>query len=348
MKPIDRFPDQNAIEAEACAWIAQLDGDTRPSEEDVAALREWINRSPLHRAELERLSDLWGDLNILTKLAVPLRRVAPESTRHRINRLFAIPVGVAAFSASLVIGITALFLYLGQADNTVRIDAVYTTDVGQQQQVTLPDGSSIELNTDTQLAVDFDRDRRNIRLLRGEAYFDVAHDSKRPFVVYAGTGRVRAVGTAFSVKIKARTVDVTVTDGRVELASVKSQERRMPESETNLAVLKAGQSAQLNGSINRVATVEKAAIARKLSWRDGILVFSGESLGYVVEEVGRYTAIDIQFSDPTLREVPIGGYFRVGETEALFDALESSFGIEVVRVDDSTVRLSPTNPQEDN
>lgn len=348
MKPIAKFPDQNAIEAEACAWIAQLDGDTRPSEEDVAALREWINRSPLHRAELERLSDLWGDLNILTKLAVPLRRVAPEPASRGVNRLFTTPVGVGVLAASLVIGVAVVLLYLGQADNAVRIDAVYSTEVGQQHQVTLPDGSSIELNTDTQLAIDFDRSRRKIRLLRGEAYFDVAHDSKRPFVVYAGTGRVRAVGTAFSVKIKARTVDVTVTDGRIELASVKSHESRIPESEANLAVLEAGQSAQLNGSINRVATVEKAAIARKLSWRDGILVFSGESLGYVVEEVSRYTAIDIQFSDPALREVPIGGYFRVGETEALFDALESSFGIEVVRVGDSTVRLSPTNPQEDN
>ncbi len=347
MKPIDKFPDQNAIEAEACAWIAQLDGDAPPSEEDVAALREWINRSPLHRAELERLSDLWGDLNTLTKLAVPLRRVVPEPTPRRINRLFAAPVGGGVLAASLVVGIAVILLYLGQAGDAVRIDTVYSTEVGQQQQVTLPDGSSIELNTDTQLAIDFDPSRRKIRLLRGEAYFDVAHDSRRPFVVYAGTSRVRAVGTAFSVKIKARTVDVMVTDGRVELASVKSHESQIPESEANLAVLEAGQSAQLNGSINRVATVEKAAIARKLSWRDGILVFSGEPLGYVVEEVGRYTAIDIQFSDPALRELPIGGYFRVGKIEALFDALESSFGIEVVRVGDSTVRLSPANPQED-
>ena len=346
MKPIARFPDRNAIEAEACAWIAQLDGDTRPSEEDVEALREWINRSPLHRTELERLTDLWGDLNVLTELAVLPRHAATEPTRHWIARLFTIPVGVGAFAASLVIGMTAAFWYSDQSGNVVPIDTVYTTDVGEQQQLVLPDGSSIELNTDTQLAVDFDRNRRNVRLLRGEAYFEVAHDSKRPFVVYAGTGRVRAVGTAFSVQIKEQTVDVTVTDGRVELASVKSREIQMPESEANRTVLKAGQIAQLNGSINQVATVDKAAMARKLSWRDGMLVFSGEPLGYVVEQVGRYTAIDIQFSDPTLREIPIGGYFRVGETEALFEALENSFGVAVVRAGDGTVQLVPAKARE--
>ncbi len=353
MSNLARFPDRSTIEAEACAWIAQLDGDQRPTAEDLAALREWAKRSSLHYAELVRLSELFGELNVLTELAIPLEDVEKRPGLNRSSRIFAsiaTPRRAGALATMLVAAIATAFVFFGSAERQASVDLVYSTMIGQQREVLLSDGSTIELNTDTQVEVDFDRERRKIRLLRGEVHFSVTKDPARPFVVYAGTGMVRAVGTAFTVQLDDSKVDVTVTEGTVELASVKNVDLRDGSNELTdtmtaepLAILNAGQSAKFDGESEVVETIDQTTMARKLSWRDGMLVFSGESLGVVVAEVSRYTALDIRFADSALQEIPIGGYFKVGETEALFDVLESGFGVKVVRVSDSVVELTHSN-----
>jgi transmembrane sensor len=353
MKTVVDFPDRITVEAEACAWIAQLDGDQPPSPEDAAALREWINRSPLHRAEMERLSELWSDINILTELAIPLDKSQGNQARGVLSWFFA-PIATrgraVATATMLVVGIAAVFTFWLQNESNRPINLVYSTEVGEQRLATLPDGSTIELNTDTQIEVDYDRKRRKIRLLRGQAHFDVAHNPNRPFVVYAGTGRVRAVGTAFSVRLRGTDIEVTVTEGRVALESVEkagtssgSNDVQFPEPAAELAVLQAGQSTTFNHEVDVIRSIEEAEMARKLSWRDGMLVFSGESLEYVVEEVSRYTPISIEFTDPELRDLRIGGYFKVGEIEALFEVLESNFGVQVSHISDEIVQFSSAN-----
>lgn len=353
MKTVVNFPDLITVEAEACAWIAQLDGDQPPSPEDAAALREWINRSPLHRAELERLSELWGDMNILTELAIPLDKPQGNQAGGGLRWLFTriATRGRAIVAATtLMAGIAAVFAFWLQNESNSPINLVYSTVVGEQRLATLPDGSVIDLNTDTQIEVDYDRERRKIRLLRGQAHFNVAHNPNRPFVVYASTGRVRAVGTAFSVRLRGTDIEVTVTEGAVALESVEyaatssgSNDVRFPKPAEELAVLQAGQSTTFSQEVDVIRSMEEAEMARKLSWRDGMLVFSGESLEYVVEEVSRYTPISIEFSDPELRDLRIGGYFKVGETEALFEALESNFGVQVSYISDEFVQLSSAN-----
>jgi transmembrane sensor len=353
MKTVVNFPDRITVEAEACAWIAQLDGDQPPSAEDAAALREWINRSPLHRAELERLTELWGDMNILTELAIPLDNPQDNQAGDYLSWLFTpfATRGRAVLAATiLVFGITSVFTFWLPNESNSPIDLVYSTEVGEQQLARLPDGSAIQLNTDTQIEVDYDNERRKIRLLRGQAHFDVARNPNRPFVVYAGTGRVRAVGTAFSVRLRGTDIEVTVTEGAVTLESVEnaatssgSNDIRFPDPAAELAVLRAGQSTIFNHEIDVIRSIEEAEMARKLSWRDGMLVFSGESLEYVVEEVSRYAPISIEFSDPELRDLRIGGYFRVGETEALFEVLESNFGVQVNHISHEIVQLSSAN-----
>ena len=350
MKTIVDFPDRITVEAEACAWIAQLDGDQPPSPADAAALREWINRSPLHCAELERLSELWGDINILTELAVPLDKLQGNQIKVSSSWIFAPIVArsrAVAMATMLVVGFAVGITLWVQSERGEPINIVYSTEVGEQRLATLPDGSKIQLNTDSQIEVDYNHERRKIRLLRGQAHFDVARNPNRPFVVYAGTGRVRALGTAFAVRLRGTDIEVTVTEGRVALESVDnaaagsgSKNVQFPEPAIELAVLYAGQSTTFNNDVDVIRSIEQAEMARKLSWRDGMLVFSGESLEFVVEEVSRYTPISIEFTDPELRDLRIGGYFKVGETEALFEALESNFGVQVNRISDDVVKFS--------
>lgn len=362
MHTVTPLPDRRTIEAEACAWIAQLDG-TEPSQEDLAALREWMNRSPAHRQAIEHLSALWDDLNIFTELAVP----RSGQVRARSNSFFSglflrmtspIPATVTACVLLLAIGVvTWQWLGTGTAPPTVAdgtaitpgavTSGTFTTAIGQQQSVDLADGSRVTLNTDSEVEIALNVRERNIRLLKGEALFEVAHDPGRPFQVYAGNGIVRAVGTAFTVYLKdPDNVSVTVAEGEVELAavSVPVGERRAgnaaDRSAAPLAKIKAGQIATFGLDIESIQTMGQAEVSRQLSWRNGMLRFDGEPLSEAVHEISRYTTQEIVILDPALRDLRIGGYFKVGETEAMFEALESSFGVRVERINESLVHLS--------
>ena len=329
--PGDRMPDHRTIEAEACAWIAQLDGGD-PSPEDLAAFREWLNRSPRHQEAMRRLSALWTDLNVLTELAAPSRRPArPRAWRK--------PVWFAAVAAALLlVGVLLL------APRPAPMPQFYAAAVGQQETIALPDGSTVQLNTASQLKVDYSEGQREVRLLQGEAYFKVAPDKARPFLVYAGENLVRAVGTAFTVQVKQQGVEVLVTEGVVELSAVSPQQqsdRLLSSTPTApLASLKVGQRASFGRKIDNIQEVKQEEITRRLSWREGMLVFSGEPLEKVIEEVSRYTPVEIVITDPAIRGIRIGGYFRAGETDAMLQALESGFGIRVEHVDKNQVRLS--------
>lgn len=340
MSKVTQFPSAQQIEAEGCAWIAQLDGSS-PTKEDLDAFREWINRSPRHRQEIKRLSVLWSDLNILTELAVPLRE--PERKSGGGFRLRS-----AAIAAIAVVGIAfgvTYALWRAPSDDQAA-SLTYSTLVGKQESVALADGSHVVLNTDSRIQVSYSAERRMVHLLHGEAYFEVAHNPNRPFLVYVGANIVRAVGTAFTVRIKEHDVEVVVSEGTVELSSMTDMAGSAPggtvakTQATKLVAISAGQRATFNKEVESIQTIEAPEVTRRLSWREGVLSFSGEPLEQVVEEVSRYTPITIVITDPAIRNIKIGGYFKAGETDAMFEALETSFGVRVKRVNDGLVYLA--------
>ena len=396
MENIIDFPNRDSIETEACAWISQLDGDRRPSAEDMAALREWINRSPLHGQELRRLAELWGDLNMLTDLAPGLDNIATPRKANWLSRLVTpvfsplfgplfgpllaprLPLATA-FATALVL--VASMLVWNNVQHSQPSHQFFTTQIGEQRLEQLPDGSSVQLNTASEVEIDFSSGKRKVRLLQGEAHFTVAHDKSRPFEVFAGNGMVRAVGTAFSVYLKDKDVEVTVTEGRVDIAPRVDNQTAATESKTSISPdilenadildssaildstnsldsannpaapnqpprpltrLSAGQNISFNGDVEPIQTLRADEVARKLSWRDGMLVFSGESLEQVVQEISRYTSQSIIITDPEIRDIRIGGYFKAGDTKAMLEALETSFGVQVSRIDSNLVHLSQT------
>jgi transmembrane sensor len=341
MSKVAQFPNPRQIEAEACAWIAQLDGG-EPTPEDLAAFREWISRSQRHRDEVKRLSAMWSDLNILMQRAVPLKK--PQRTPG--GGFMLRPAAIAAIAVvSIAVGV--VYFRSPSSSNDVASSLLYSTVIGEQRPVDLTDGSTVLLNTDSRIQVEYGAALREVHLLQGEAYFKVARNHDRPFLVYAGDNIVRAVGTAFSVHInKEHVVDVVVTEGAVELSSVatmggSTSSRTLTRPQvTRLAALTAGQSAIFSQGVEFIQTIQAPEVARRLSWREGVLSFSGEPLEQVVEEVSRYTPITIVISDPAIRNISIGGYFKAGETDAMFEALETSFGVRVNRVNDRLVYLA--------
>jgi len=272
---------------------------------------------------------------------------------------------------SMFIVTLAAILVISDAGNQSGARIVYSTSTGERDYAVLPDGSKIWLNTESELVVDYSEKLRRIVLYSGEAYFEVAKDQTRPFEVYAGSKLFRAIGTAFSVYKEHSGVRVTVTEGKVELAVVrksrppptkdglspladasvgkgKHAQRKNSvdidlEFEELIGSLSAGQSVMLPkqdaGSVDKVVSFDQQELTRQVSWRDGLLVFAGEPLSVVVEEVSRYTPIKITVADDEIKTMRVGGQFQTGEVEALFDVLEAGFGLQVSHLDKNHVEI---------
>lgn len=363
------FEDRDTLEHEARQWLVRLDGDEPLQSTEKQALQAWMVRSPAHRQELVRIAEFWDSSNVLTELLIPMHQVARVSQRsysvwaglkHLVTPggFFASTRGGIALAFSMVLAVSILF-------KPVAFDAsngIYAAAIGELRVETLADGSVLHINTDSQVQVDYSEQVRKIRLLRGEAHFEVAHNQDWAFEVYAGEGRVKAVGTAFSVRLDAERLNVIVTDGRVELAAARSLQVSAIDSISTAqsADSTAIQSASIKsaaaqqapvilhekvGSLGRgegasfipaTRTVKRQLLAQatmpsQLSWRQGYLVFEGQPLSEVVAELNRYLPETVEIIDETLKDNLIGGRFKVTQLDAVFDVLEVSFNMQVTR-----------------
>ena len=381
MENIHAFPDRKMIEDEAATWLIKLDSDKPLTNQEQTAFREWLERSAVHRNAINQLNTFWGN-NVLTELMVPLGK--PETHRGLLANVFAglmrsaLTIGGLSVTAAVVTLALTLTLVLN-GNNMTESNGLYVTAVGQQKSITMADGSTLQLNTNSQVEVEYNDNYRNIRLIQGEVHFDVAKNPALPFRVYAGSRRVQAVGTAFTVYLKDKEVNVLVTEGRVALAALETTatgfeknrvDNGLADSDLvdsslidssamlavdpyaniatkNLGELDAGQATTLTVTENFTAppvqAVSREELKRLQSWRNGLLVFSGEPLQQVVNEISRYTTVSIEITDPEVRSMEIGGRFRVGDIDGMFSALEENFGLRVNRLAYNRVQLAPAD-----
>jgi len=344
------FPDMAALDAEAAAWVARFDaGDV--SAKDQAAFQAWLNRSALHREAIAAYGSFWSEFDQLGQLthAVQAER-APDIQAKHSAKLPGAKYWLAACAASVLLMVTTSggirpeipkhspVRQASAAHADVRQS--YVTAVGGQKKFTLADGSVVALNTNSQIDVELRGDRRDVHLVRGEAYFEVVHDKTRPFTVYADQYVVRDIGTAFAVHLLDKClVNVRVTKGSVEIAA-RTRKGKVSDEAKSLGIVAAGHDVVFGQRIERAAVVSDAELGRKLAWRQGQLIYSGQPLAEVLRDISRYSDIEIELADPALRELPVGGAFSVNQTDAIFAALENNFGVHVEWVDARHVRLT--------
>lgn len=362
------FPESKTIQVQAAAWLAKLDAE-QPSKTDLAEFKQWVNADPTHRSAFEELVEFWDEMNILTQAVLPRELQTPELMREQKREQEREPtprpsafaynkaaMGTAFLSvATLVIALTIM----------LTGPTIYTTGIGEQQTIQLTDNSTVQLNTNSRLEVDYSDKYRRLTLSHGEAHFDVAHNPDRPFEVYAGQGLVRAIGTAFTVHIRKIDIEVLVTEGTVELdrAEAGKQPQQPPSApiiNTSVVIapnsnispqhatkgftpglkVSAGNKVMYDKDLlNEVQLVVASQIEEQLSWRQGMLLFKGEPLQKVVDEVSRYTTLKIIIPERSARELKVGGLFKVGDTDSLFEALRDGFGIHVKEVSSDVVYL---------
>jgi len=204
-----------------------------------------------------------------------------------------------------------------------------TTQVGEIRRVPLADGSLAAINTDAAVEVDLDAKVRAIALQKGEAWFQVAKDEDRPFVVTAGQVRVRAVGTAFSVRRKAMGAVVMVTEGVVEAWSETGGGRRKIRAGEQVFVSDGAGPAQ---PVSRPLEMERA-----LAWRDGQIVLDGDTVAAAAAEFNRYNLRKIVVADPALEARRIVGWFRTNEPESFARAVALAHDASIQASDDVIV-----------
>jgi transmembrane sensor len=337
---VTNLPNRARITEEAAAWVAKLDGGQLTAE-DLRAMRAWAEQSHHHRATLDEMAERWDNLDALAVCRRQLDAPA-QSVMHDRRLLAALAAGLATLTA-------ALWFTVGPAGGDLNVqNATYTTAVGEQRDIELLDGTNLRINTHSRLKVDYTKERRSIRMYRGEVFCAVVESADWPFEVDTGSAMVTAVGTAFAVRIDAdNAVEINVTEGRVRVstyANLPDTESTSDGENLHTTVLEAAQRARFDQVIESVQSLEHAQLERDLSWREGMLIFDREPLGLVVAEVSRYTPVRIVITDTVLRELEFGGYFPTGDTEALLNTLEESFGIRVDRAEPGIIYLRTAVP----
>jgi transmembrane sensor len=297
------------IEAAAARWLARHDAGPL-SDEDARAFDDWCAGDPRRLGAFVRLQAVSARLD----RAGALSGMAVRPPRR--NWTYA----VRGIAAALVVAVLPVGLTVRDQLNTQR----FSTDVGQQYRAALADGSLVELNTDTRVAVSLKDDQRDIRLRRGEAVFDVAKDKARPFVVKTDVADVRAVGTVFSVRAEDG-LEVAVSEGVVAIERGGKVLAHVAAGET-LWMSKSGEIRRAAGQSER--------IEREMAWREGKVTFAGETLSEAVAELNRYNRRQVKIADPAIADVRVGGYFRATDPEGFATAIQDSFPVAAEVQDD--------------
>ena len=329
----------DALDNEAATWFARLKAEPVLAA-DRAVFDRWVKLDARHAAAWARYNRLWADLSLLEQ--DPLVAALRADAMGTGARLAARPDrrAMVAIAATVLIAVLGAGAMLGQrwilpaplARQAASADPTFTTGVGQQAAFRLKDGSLVTLSTDSAVRVDGWGRERRVSLLRGQAYFEVAKDRKHPFVVAAGDKRVTAVGTAFDVRLDPGKLSVTLVEGRVRIAGPAPR----GGGDQMVEMTAGSRFTAPTGADWRIAQVDAV---REASWLQGRVVFDGQPLASVVDEMNRYSTRKLTVADARLGATPVSGVFKTGQVDAFVAAVESYGLARVGHADDRQVEL---------
>ncbi|MBN8850085.1 MULTISPECIES: FecR domain-containing protein [unclassified Sphingomonas] len=319
---------RKAIRDEAATWVVRLDADPRLRPEANA----WIDADPRHAVAFAEAEAAWeaarhvrlrGDVAVAddeeTPVAVAVEPL-PLVQRHITRRSAAI--GLLAASTAGAVGLGRMLL----SSDRNRVATIH----GQQRLTRLADGSSIRLNSGTTLDVSLSGSRRVVRMIEGEALFDVARDRRRPFVVDLGDARVQVIGTSFNIRKRLDRAELTVTSGLVAVSDIDGQTIRVGAGETTL----------IRPGLLAAANPGEALIRQRTAWQDGFIELNDETIEEAVAEFNRYRDKPILVADPRIGSLVVSGRFGIRESREFVDALKSSFAINAVTMPNGSIALS--------
>jgi transmembrane sensor len=349
---------------EQASYWAMLVDECELNEEHKKELTQWLLKSPVHIEEFLNccaIFDVLTDIDVNKKISIdelldkinvpnchticinskdameaivpPIRVIKTRSWQLLAASIILSLISLAIISESSLIGFN-------------KSKKQYATSLGEQKSAILEDGSTIFLNTQTNLDIDFSQDFRDIWLNNGEAIFKVAHNPSRPFRVWVEGVVFQALGTEFNVKATNGDVELTVLNGEVALInqSLINNNSLKPDnmvrlvengtlniSDNKTLVISLGQEAVvLNNGV--VTTNIESVIERKTSWKARKLMFKHSLLEDVVYEFNRYNSAQIHISSEAISQLPITGVFEANDPFSLLEFLESSGKAKIKKV----------------
>ena len=350
MKNVVELDKTANIREEASIWLVRLQEGLKSRQKKE--LQKWVNADKLHGEALLEIATIWDDMGVLTELAPMFDGVPLKNTENKLaaksNPILGQPVWAYAAMLFLVLAVTlsllpnSIFNFVGDHYLLADKQQKYQTEIGEHSTIQLSDGSLVALNTNSEIAVSFTDNARNIKLLRGEAHFEVAKDKTRPLSVVAGNNTVRAVGTAFNVMMRdENNLEVAVNEGRVAVYFPASESKiwidKRSVSET---ALNAGDVLTISDNTHHIEQYDSMEMENRLAWQDGMMIFEDDTLMEVIEEISRYSKVRILLEEEVIGETRVAGYFRVGDIDALLIALKENFNIDSIRKGSNTIVLS--------
>lgn len=325
-----RATERSVADKEAADWYARLSGGP-VSNGELNAFFAWRSKT-LNDAAYTRIEALTTTARALAD-APALQALAEEAVRRpregskakRSPGAAAALLAGAALTAAAMVSALVWRPWAGQ---------VYSTPVGERRAVALADGSSVELNTDSQVRVRLSKTERALTLTRGQAMFTVSHDPARPFIVMAGQTRVRAIGTKFEVYKAGSAVRVTLAEGRVRVSG--------PGALAPIE-LKAGERVETAPRL--VARPVPVDVAAATGWTQGRLTFKDAPLAQAAAEVNRYSRRHVRLAAGVGPDLPVSGVFDAGDTEAFALGVSELHGLRAAPQANGDLELSLRAPR---
>jgi len=334
------------------------------SEREREAFTAWLNASPVHVEEYLALAAIARDLreagadskssvdSIVARAQAgedwPVRPLWPSvllTGRAPLPARWRAAAVTAAVFAVVSVGLIAWWNF-GLAPRGLAPDTLATlhfqTRHGEQQTRRLPDGSILRLNTDTAVAISYSKSECIVMLTSGEADFEVAHEPRRPFRVFAGSAEVIDIGTQFDVRLERDLTVITVIEGRAAVGPSSMLRGRGTnagqESLVRFVELHADQQISVAQGVWPAAPIAVDA-HRTTSWLRRQIMFDHEPLSLVATEFNRYASKPIEITTPALRDLEISGVFTTDDTDGFIAFLRSLEGVHV-EVTATRIRVS--------
>lgn len=312
-----------AARADAAAWVARLHGPNRTKDVE-AGLRRWLADDPQHPVAFEMMTETW-------EKSARLRRRPIETVASWEAVGFRLRFSNAAFAivATAVVAVIGTLFYL-------HTDVI-TTGVGEFRTLTLQDGTRVFMDSSTRLSVHYEKTERQVRLVSGEAFFDVAANPRRPFIVRASGHLIRDLGTKFDVRSDTRGFAVTLVEGKVTVSPISagpdggalrdadapSLQALPPPEQPRAFALSAGE--RLTFTSTGVSRIDHPPLGIVTAWERGQVVLDNTSLADAVAEMNRYSQQKIVLQSAAANSIHVSGVFQAGDSQNFAAAVARTY-----------------------